>query len=177
MRFNSIILLSLLLSSACDNSTIEPKFETYVAPEDVIDTTYLKLKVKYAGTLEEKTFTVRSRQTLYSLNNYTYTHTFNFTDGSVMVIKAANRFRPLDQVYVREGFDIASWQSAQAVMSFTDKYKNETYEFRSKINGLSLSSYTNNKFILLTFNDVYCGTPGGITVKCSLNGTLAVYNY
>ncbi len=164
------------MSSACDNSTIEPKFETYVAPEDAIDSAYLKLKVKYATTLEEKTFIVRSRQTLYNSNN-TYTHTFTFIDGSVMVIKAANRFRVSDQYYIREGFDIAGWQSTEAVMSFTDKYKNESYEFRSKANGLSINAYTNNKYILLTFNDVYCGSPGGITTKCSLNGSLAMYNY
>lgn len=177
MRFNFLFTLTIILISACDNSTIEPKFETYLAPEDIIDSAYLKLNVKYATTLEERTFIVRSRQTIYNLNTYTYTHTITFTDGSIMIIKAADKFRAMDQFYVREGFDVASWQSFQAVMSFTDQYKNETYEFRAKINGLSVSASNNNNFILLNFNDIYCGTPGGITVKCSLNGTLALKNY
>lgn len=174
MRFNTIFTLTILLISACSSSTIEPKFETYQAPEDIVDSAYLKLYVKYATTLEERTFIVGSRQTVYDLNNYTYTHTFIFTDKSVMVIKAGGRLRPMDQLYVREGFDVASWQGGQAVMSFTDKYKNESYEFRAKLNGLSVSGSSNNNFILLSFNDINCGNPGGTNVKCSLNGTLAL---
>lgn len=176
MRFKFILLLSLVFATACDNTLVSPQFESYKAPEDIIDSTYLKLKVKYAVTLEEKTFVVKSTTSSYDL--FDYTHTINFTDGSKMVLVTTYNFYLNDSYNAKTGNNVSGWQGNYAAMTFTDKYKNSTYEFRTKTAALTTgSSYYKGKYHLVTFNDIYCGDPGYVTVKCSLNGTLALLKF
>ncbi len=176
MRFKLFTILVLFLVVACDNQVIEPTFKSYKAPEDIVDSAYLKLKVKYAGTLEERTFIVKSTYTTYDL--FDYTHTINFMDGSRMVIVTTYNLYLSNQFNAKPGNNVSGWQGNYAAMTFTDKYKNNTYDFKTKNNALMVgSSYYKNKFVLLTFNDIYCGEPGYIPTTCSLNGTLALTKY
>ena len=176
MRFNYLYLLAFLLISACDNTIIEPSFKSFKAPEDIVDSTYMQLKVKYATTLEEKTFIVSSTQTTYDL--FDYIHTINFTDGSRMVITTTYNLYLSSLYNSKTGSNVSGWQGNYASMTFTDKYKNDSYDFRAKTNALQVgSSYYKGKYVLLSFNDIYCGNPGYVQVKCSLNGTLALLKY
>ncbi len=176
MHFKSLLILSLFFIVACDDKIVSPTFESYKAPEDIIDSAYLKLRVKYAVTLEEKIFVVKSAKTTYDL--FDYTHTINFTDGSTMVIVTTYNLYPSDSYNSKEGNNVSGWQGYYAAMTFTDKYKNSTYDFRAKTGALTTgSSYYKGKYNLLTFNDVYCGNPGYVQLKCSLNGTLALLKY
>lgn len=176
MRSKLIIIFALFLATACDNTLVEPTFKSYKSPEDIIDSMYLKLNVKYAVTLEEKTFVVKSTSTTYDL--FDYTHTINFTDGSKMVIVTTYNLYPSSSYNSKEGNNVSGWQGYYAAMTFTDKYKNSTYDFRAKTAALTTGpSYYKGKYHLLTFNDIYCGNPGYVQLKCSLNGTLALLKY
>lgn len=176
MRSKLFTILALFLVSACDNQEIEPTFKNYKAPGDIIDSAYMKLNVKYANTLEEHTFIVSSTQTTYDL--FDYTHTINFTDGSRMVIVTTYNLYLSSQFNSKEGNNVSGWQGNYAAMTFSDKYKNSTYDFRTKTNALTVGgSYYKGKYVLLSFNDIYCGNPGYVQLKCSLNGTLALVKY
>ena len=176
MRFNYLFIITLLLISACDNTIIEPTFKSFKAPEDIVDSTYMQLKVKYATTLEEKTFIVSSTKTTYDL--FDYIHTINFTDGSKMVIITTYNLYLSSLYNSKTGSNVSGWQGNHAAMTFTDKYKNDSYDFRTKTNALQVgSTYYKGKYVLLSFNDIYCGNPGYVQTKCSLNGTLALLKY
>ena len=177
MRFKFILLLSLVFATACDNTLVSPQFESYKAPEDIIDSTYLKLKVKYAGNpTEDRTLIVKSTTSSYDL--FDYTHTINFTDGSKMVVITTYNFYLNTSFNSKTGNNVSGWQGNYAAMTFIDKYKNSTYEFRAKTAALTTgSSYYKGKYHLVTFNDIYCGDPGYVNTKCSLNGTLAILKY